>query len=230
MTSRKNKPVFIALEGGEGAGKSTQAQLLVTRLQQEGRHAILVHEPGTTPLGQHLREYLKSKQKISPEAELLLFEASRAQLMAEVIQPSLSHGISVIADRFAASSIAYQGYGRRIGGKKVRQFNDFATGGLYPDLNILLNLPPSAGLERTSGPQLTLGIRTAGGHPAGHRGHPEVRGPAGGLPPASQRGIPGPGCRRPGAMDNDRRDHAAGPNTRSNLGEDLEDDEMKSSA
>ena len=157
MTSRKNKPVFIALEGGEGAGKSTQAQLLVTRIQQEGRHATLVHEPGTTPLGQHLREYLKSKQKIAPEAELLLFEASRAQLMAEVIQPSLSHGISVIADRFAASSIAYQGYGRRIGGKKVRQFNDFATGGLYPDLNILLNLPPSAGLERTSGPQLALG-------------------------------------------------------------------------
>ena len=69
MTSRKNKPVFIALEGGEGAGKSTQAQLLVTRLQQEGRHATLVHEPGTTPLGQHLREYLKSKQKISPEGD-----------------------------------------------------------------------------------------------------------------------------------------------------------------
>ena len=108
-------------------------------------------------MGQHLREYLNSKQKIAPEAELLLFEASRAKLMAEVIQPSLDHGISVIADRFAASSIAYQGYGRRIGGKKVRQFNDFATGGLYPDLNILLNLPPSAGLGRTSGPQLALG-------------------------------------------------------------------------
>ena len=157
MISRENKPVFIALEGGEGAGKSTQAQLLLTRLQQEGRHATLVHEPGTTPLGQHLREYLKSKQKIATEAELLLFEASRAQLMAEVIQPSLSQGISVIADRFAASSIAYQGYGRRIGEKKVRQLNDFATGGLYPDLNILLDLPPSAGLGRTRGPQLALG-------------------------------------------------------------------------
>ena len=157
MTSRKNKTVFTALEGGEGAGKSTQAQLLVTRLHREGRHATLVHEPGTTALGQHLREYLKSKQKIAPEAELLLFEASRAQLMAEVIQPSLDHGISVIADRFAASSIAYQGYGRRIGGNKVRKFNDFATGGLYPDLNILLDLPPSAGLGRTSGPQLALG-------------------------------------------------------------------------
>ena len=157
MTSRENKPVFVALEGGEGAGKSTQAQLLVTRLQQEGRPALLVHEPGTTPLGQHLGEYLKSKQKIAPHAELLLFEASRAQLMAEVVQPSLDQGISVIADRFAASSIAYQGYGRRIGEKKVRELNDFATGGLYPDLNILLNLPPSAGLERTRGPQLTLG-------------------------------------------------------------------------
>ena len=168
MTSRKNKTVFIALEGGEGAGKSTQAQLLVTRLQREGRHATLVHEPGTTPLGQHLREYLKSKQKIAPEAELLLFEASRAELMAEVIQPSLDHGISVIADRFAASSIAYQGYGRRIGGKKVRQFNDFATGGLYPDLNILLNLPPAPAWEEPADPNSrwdTNSRRTSGRTP-----------------------------------------------------------------
>ena len=157
MTNRKNQTVFIALEGGEGAGKSTQAQLLVTRLQREGQHATLIHEPGTTSLGNHLRDYLKSEQRISPEAELLLFEASRAQLMAEVIRPSLDHGISIIADRFAASSIAYQGYGRGIGGGKVEQLNDFATGGLHPNLNILLDVPYKEGLARTQGPQLTLG-------------------------------------------------------------------------
>ena len=147
---------FIALEGGEGAGKSTQAQMLADRLRSEGHQAILVHEPGTTALGHHLREYLKSKQPIGAQAELLLFEASRAQMMAEIVGPSLKAGVSVIADRFAASSIAYQGYGRNIGEQPVRELNDFATQGLYPDLNVLLDIAPGAGLGRTRAPQLTL--------------------------------------------------------------------------
>ena len=146
---KKNRSWFIALEGGEGAGKSTQAELLVKLLVASGIPAISVHEPGTTPLGLHLRTYLKGMQRIDAEAELLLFCASRAQLMTEVIQPNLKRGISVIADRFAASSIAYQGHGRSIAVDRIRTINDFATGGMYPDLNILLDLPPEAGLART---------------------------------------------------------------------------------
>ncbi len=148
---KKSEGWFIALEGGEGAGKSTQAETLLKRLLESGIPAISVHEPGTTPLGLHLRTYLKGKQRIDAGAELLLFGASRAQLMTEVIQPNLKLGISVIADRFAASSIAYQGHGRGIAVDRVRTINDYATGGVYPDLNILLDLPPEAGLARTGG-------------------------------------------------------------------------------
>ena len=173
MTSSRNKRQenprrgwFIALEGGEGAGKSTQAQMLLDRIRAERGQAILVHEPGTTTLGHHLREYLKSKQPIEPEAELLLFEASRAQMMAEIIRPSLEAGITVIADRFAASSIAYQGYGRNIGEQPVRDLNDFATGGLYPDLELLLDIQPGDGLGRTKPPQLTLDDAAGLGQPA----------------------------------------------------------------
>ena len=156
MTNEKQRGWFIALEGGEGAGKSTQAQMLTDRLVSEGNRVILVHEPGTTALGHHLREYLKSKQPIGAQAELLLFEASRAQMMAEIVVPSLRTGVSVIADRFAASSVAYQGYGRNIGEQPVRELNDFATQGVYPDLNVLLDINPGEGLGRTKAPQLTL--------------------------------------------------------------------------
>ena len=156
MNDEKKAPVFIALEGGDGAGKSTQAQMLVARLRREGRQATLVHEPGTTTLGDHLRAYLKSDRRICPQAELLLFEAARAQLVEEIIRPSLEKGTSVVADRFAASSIAYQGYGRRIGKRAVRQANDFATGGLYPHINLLLDTDPATGLARTKGPQMRM--------------------------------------------------------------------------
>ena len=81
--------IFIALEGGEGSGKSTQAETLTKTMKENGHHALMVHEPGTTPLGLHLREYLKSKRRIDPLAELLLFESSRAQLISEVIRPSM---------------------------------------------------------------------------------------------------------------------------------------------
>ena len=156
--NQRTPAIFIALEGGEGTGKSTQSALITEVMNENGIRAIMVHEPGTTPLGLHLREYLKSKRRIDHEAELLLFEASRAQLMSEVIRPNLENGISVVSDRFAASSIAYQGYGRHIGPEKVRALNDFATKGLYPDLNIYLDLPPEEGLNRTRGPQIALGL------------------------------------------------------------------------
>ena len=114
---------------------------------------ILIREPGATPLGDHLREYLKSNRRISPRAELLLFEAARAQLVEEIISPSMEQGVSVVSDRFAASSIAYQGYGREIGVRRVQQINDFATLELYPHLNILLEVPPADGLWRARAAQ-----------------------------------------------------------------------------
>ncbi len=153
-------PVFISLEGGEGAGKSTQAALLVRRLQDAGIRATLVHEPGTTVLGEYLRNYLKSDRPLSRESELLLFEAARAQLVTEIIQPSLTRGITVVADRFEASSVAYQGYGRRINVDTIHRLNDFAAQGRLPDFTLLLDIGPEEGLRRTGNPQLTLDLET----------------------------------------------------------------------
>ena len=153
MSNRTGNPIFVAFEGGDGAGKTTQARMLTARLRREGRTTILVREPGATPLGDHLREYLKSNRRISPRAELLLFEAARAQLVEEVIKPSMEQGASVVSDRFAASSIAYQGYGREVSLERVRQINDFATQSLYPHLNILLEVPPIDGLWRARAAQ-----------------------------------------------------------------------------
>ena len=150
--------MFIVIEGGEGAGKSTQAERLYRRLQDQRRPATLVREPGTTPLGLHLREYLKSKRPLTPQAELLLFTAARAQLIHEHIQPSLQRGLTVIADRFAASTIAYQGYGRRIPIDIINYLNDYATNGLRPDLTFLLDIDPEQGLHRIGRPQLQMSL------------------------------------------------------------------------
>ena len=142
--------VFIAFEGGEGAGKSTQASILHDALQREGYCTALLREPGSTDLGDYLREYLIGERPVSPLAELLLFEASRAQLMTERIEPLLNHGAVVIADRFAGSTIAYQGYGRGVDLERIGWLNDLATGGLYPDLTILLDIDPPEGLKRAN--------------------------------------------------------------------------------
>ena len=157
MSLQDSSGIFIAFEGGEGAGKTTQAATLRKKLESEGRHTLSVREPGSTKLGLHLREYLKSKMPLAPKAELLLFVAARAQLVKDEIEPALQRGWSVIADRFTASSIAYQGHGRRISLERVRSLNDFAVGHTVPDLNILLDLPPDEGLERVA-PQMTLNL------------------------------------------------------------------------
>jgi dTMP kinase len=115
-----------------------------------------VHEPGSTPLGTHLREYLLSKRPLSKEAELLLFEAARAQLVNEEIRPQLDQGVTIIADRFEASTVAYQGYGRRIDLDVVYRLNSFATQGILPDVSFLLDIDPAEGLRRVGHPQLTL--------------------------------------------------------------------------
>jgi dTMP kinase len=153
--------VFIAFEGGEGAGKSTQAGILEAALRQKGYRTLLVHEPGSTPIGDYLRQVLIGGEPVSPLAELLLFEASRAQLMAEQIRPELNAGSIVVADRFAGSTVAYQGYGREIELERIQWLNDYVTGGRYPDLTILLDVDPLVGLGRVNSRQLQLPLLIA---------------------------------------------------------------------
>ena len=148
--------LFIVFEGGEGAGKTTQAELLYARVQQQGYAVRLLSEPGTTQLGGYLRGYLKSKRPLTREAELLLFEAARAQLVSEILRPELAQGAVIICDRFTASTVAYQGYGRGLDPAVAEEFNGFATGGLQPDLTFLLDIDPADGLGRVGGLQLPL--------------------------------------------------------------------------
>lgn len=154
--------LFIAFEGGEGAGKSTQATRLEASLLADGYRAVLVREPGSTTLGDYLRAYLVAKEPIVPIAELLLFEASRAQMVAERVRPLLEEGAIVISDRFAGSTVAYQGHGRGMGLGKIAWLNDFATGGLYPDLTILLDVDTAVGLGRANRRQMQLALPMSG--------------------------------------------------------------------
>lgn len=142
--------LFITFEGSEGCGKSTQARALWRKLARMGIPAVLTHEPGGTALGNQLRRILKRERpdKISPLAELLLFAACRIQLVVEVIRPSLKQGKVVICDRFADSTIVYQGYGRGLDLETIKKVNELATQGIEPDLTILLDIPTRAGLDR----------------------------------------------------------------------------------
>jgi len=141
---------FITFEGGEGCGKSTQSRLLLKKLEQQNIPAVLTHEPGGTALGDELRKVLKRKRdsSISPQAELFLVAASRAQLLAEVIRPALEEGKVVICDRFTYSTLVYQGYGRGLVVSFVETVNNIATQNLKPDLTILLDISPEQGLAR----------------------------------------------------------------------------------
>ena len=143
------KGLLITLEGGDGAGKSTQARRLRNRLARAGHSVRLVAEPGGTVLGQRLRRLLKfSRQEITPQAELLLFLASRAQLTQEVILPALAQGAIVICDRYADSTAAYQGYGRGLDLENIHRLNASATQRLRPSLTVLLDVHPEEGLQR----------------------------------------------------------------------------------
>ena len=144
---------FLVFEGPEGGGKSTQARALADRLARERYPVVLTREPGGTALGDAIRQILlpASTVAISARSEALLYSASRAQLVEEVIRPSLDRGQVVVSDRFSYSTIAYQGYGRGLGVEPVASVVHFATGGLTPDLVILLDLEPRLGLERKRG-------------------------------------------------------------------------------
>ncbi len=146
---------FITLEGPEGAGKTTQVKLLSKTLSSVGIDHVITRDPGGTPLGKQIRRILLNPENpVEPMAELLLYQADRAQHVAEVIMPSLMQGKMVICDRYIDSTMAYQGYGRNIDFKLIEQLNVMSTGGLRPELTILFDIESADGLARL--------------HPGGH--------------------------------------------------------------
>ena len=155
------RATFITLEGGEGTGKTTQAQRLTKRLNQAGVPALMVREPGATPLGNHLRSYLKGRGPICLKAETLLFTAARAQSVSETVKPALESGVSVVSDRFAASTDAYQGHGRRGDMAMIYTLNEYVTEGIRPDICILLDMDPAEGLGRAGKPQMEMALGEA---------------------------------------------------------------------
>ncbi len=141
--------IFITFEGIEGCGKSYQSKVLCRKLARYGRDALLTIEPGGTPLGNAIRNLLKkTKFRISAQTELFLFNASRSQLVDEVIGPALRSGKVVVCDRFTDSTMVYQGYGRGLDRDSVDYLNKLASSGVKPDITFLLDLPVEAGLER----------------------------------------------------------------------------------
>src|SRR5256885_4827739 len=171
--------MFISFEGIDGSGKTTQAKLLADAL---GREAVLVREPGGTETGERVREVLKDPAlDLDPLAELLLFCAARAELVAQVIGPARERGQDLVCDRFSDSSVAYQGVARGLGVERVEEICDLATGGVWPDLTILLRIDPDAAAtrigrrkaDRFEGEGIELQRLVAEGYDEGARRHPE---------------------------------------------------------
>jgi dTMP kinase len=160
QASAARRGLFITLEGGEGAGKSTQQRLLFNHLRSLNIPAMTSREPGGTALGVEIRGLLLElrEQPPTPWAELMLYLADRAQHVAEVIAPALARGQTVICDRFIDSSEVYQGVARGLDQTRVRRMNQWVCGGIWPDLTILLDLEPEQGLKRALERQGLLGL------------------------------------------------------------------------
>ena len=147
---------FITFEGSEGSGKSTQVQRLAARLQRSGVPHLVTREPGGTPIGETIRQLLQfasHNSSMTPETELLLFEASRSQLVREIIKPALERGVCVIADRFFDSTTVYQGAARRLDREMVERLNAFAVGDCIPDVTFVLDIDAANAKSRMQEPR-----------------------------------------------------------------------------
>ena len=145
-----NNGFFITFEGGEGAGKSIQVEILASHLHEEGYKVKVTREPGGTRIGEQIRAITPTPENVDLEAttEAYLMAAARAQHVEQVIYPSLEAGHIVVSDRYVDSSIAYQGYGRKLGAETIAKLNDLAVNGAIPDLTILLTIPFEKGIKR----------------------------------------------------------------------------------
>jgi len=158
VSPRLRRGTLVTLEGGEGSGKSTQAEALAARLREREYGVVLTREPAGTPLGGIVKEILQQGIALTAEAETFLFQAARAQHVTEVIRPALERGDVVICDRYTDSTLAYQGYGRGLSLDHLRAVNHIATGGLPPHFTLLLDVPPETGLARKDHERLTDSI------------------------------------------------------------------------
>lgn len=164
--SQQAPGVLVALEGGDGAGKSTQIAALVEHLAQRhpDQEVVVTREPGGTPLGASIRQLLLHGDHVAPRAEALLFAADRAHHVASLVRPALDRGAVVITDRYVDSSVAYQGAGRDLDAADVASISHWATGGLVPDLTLLLDVDPQEGRRRRGGEHDRLESESAAFH------------------------------------------------------------------
>ena len=153
MPSNAPGGVFVVLEGGDGSGKSTQAALRVARLRDLGREVVATREPGATEVGAAIRSLVLGGADLDPRAEALLIAADRAEHVAEVIRPALERGAVVVSDRYVPSSLAYQGVARGLGVDEIARLSEWATGGLPPDVVVLLDVPAEVASRRRDGPE-----------------------------------------------------------------------------
>lgn len=145
--------VFVVLEGGDGSGKSTQAARLAARLREAGREVVVTREPGGTEVGARIRTLVLGGGTIDPATEALLIAADRAEHVASVVRPALERGAVVVSDRYVPSSLAYQGVARGLGVEEIARLSEWATGGLQPDVIVVLDVPAEEAVRRREGPQ-----------------------------------------------------------------------------
>ncbi|MGO4602385.1 dTMP kinase [Terrabacter sp. 2YAF2] len=166
--------LFVCFEGGDGAGKSTQARLLAEVLEQRGREVVVTRQPGGTPLGGQIRELVLHGDHVAARAEALLFAADKAHHVDQLIKPALARGSVVITDRYVDSSITYQGAGRELGRDEITALQHWAVGGLLPDLTIVLDVTPEVGRERRGDVHDRLESEADAFHSAVRRGYLEL--------------------------------------------------------